>query len=1053
MAVEWPFAEHLIQLGGAIRGTIEADDGERQQIEAEDGERQQHTARSILSDLSTKPGVILADEVGMGKTYVGLAVVASVACATRTSGRPIIVMVPPGLARKWAREWEHFKALCCTRPGALSWIRHAEVRTPTEFYRRLNAPRTQRPHILWMTTRCFWAGLSDPWIKLALIRLARTQTKLSDSMKGRLFKWATSLVRLKSRGLRENDIAWLLSHPLSKWHSYLLRVGILSTGSEDPIPADLLQHAGKLDFGDQLDPKSGKLYPGLATLLRDGTVPGKTGAVSSITESDARKLINQACQLAYWQWIERSNWRSPLLLMDEAHHAKNDKTKLASLFRSEESAHLVEFSTNLSKHPLLRDKFDRMLFLTATPFQLGHHELIRVLRSFSAAKWNGPTAPERTRETFLERLGELEKRLSENRLAGRRLDRLWGAMAREAVGAHRSNDDDEHAASAWWQAAEQGQCNQPIDRELLLAIKHCLRTKASAESEADDSWCSLRAWVIRHNKSRWLPRAAGESLVPRRALYPGYRIMENEDNGEQLPLTAVAGLPLAGGVTLPFLLAARAQGELAHGSAKGRAFFAEGLCSSYEAFHHTRESRGDSRDVDDYGVEREVTLAKTEARETVVPIGWYEEQIQHLIPSKHQNNQEGEARYRHPKIKAVVDRTMKLWLSGEKVLIFCFYRETAKALREHIGREVENATLALAAKRLGLDPGRQTAQLSAWFERIARRLGDEDSPIYKAMISTLRAPLDSKQFEVLSPRADELVQLLAAYIRSPSFIARYLPLEIPEVRKALSEGAARASIVREGAEALTRALTGNADASAMTMQSRIHEFLLFVKELHTRGQQQATHEDDAPSDQLTDYLRAIAVQTRGEDDEAARESSTFRVQQPVRMVYGKTQRETRERLMLAFNSPMFPEILISSAVLSEGIDLHKFCRYVIHHDLCWNPSTLEQRTGRVDRIRCKAELSRRPIVIYEPFLAGSADEKMFRVVQDRERWFQIVMGQNFQLDEATSEAFANRIPLPDELARKLVFDLRRHDPDPIISQLVPDPRRAKSAIRSDSTEE
>ncbi|MGJ5080237.1 helicase-related protein [Bradyrhizobium sp. HKCCYLS3013] len=1025
MAVEWPFADHIIQLGGVIRGTTEADDGERQQIEADDGERQQHTARSILSDLSTRPGVILADEVGLGKTYVGLAVVASVACATRTSGRPIIVMVPPGLAQKWAREWEQFKTLCCTRPEALSWIRHAYVRTPTEFFRRLNAPRARRPHILWMTTRCFWAGLSDPWIKLALIRLARAQTKLSDSMKGRLFKWATSLVRLKSTGLREGDIAWLLSHPLSKWHNYLLRTGILSAGSEDPIPADLMRHAGELDFGDQRDPKSGELYPGLATLLRDGTIPGKTGAVSSVTENEARSLINQACQAAYWQWIERSSWRSPLLLMDEAHHAKNDKTKLANLFRSEESIRLVEASPNPSKHPLLWEKFDRMLFLTATPFQLGHHELIRVLRSFSAAKWSGPSAPERTRDMFLEGMNELEKRLSENRLSGRRLDRLWGAMAREAVGAYRSNDDDEQAASAWWHAAERGECNQPIDRELLLAVNECRRTKARAESDADDPWRSLRAWVIRHNKSRWLPRAAGGPVVPRRAIYPGHRILEDDADGEQPPTKAVAGLPLAGEVTLPFLLAARAQGELAHGSAKGRAFFAEGLCSSYEAFHHTRESHGDSRDVDDDGAERAGTIAKADWSGSVVPIGWYEDQIEHLIPSK---NQQGEARYRHPKIKAVVDRAMKLWLSGEKVLIFCFYRETAKALREHIGREVENATLALAAKRLGLDPSRQTAQLSSWFERIARRLSDEDSPIYKAIIATLREPLDTKQFEVLSSRADELVQLLAAYIRSPSFIARYLPLEIPEVRVALSEGAARASIVREGAKALAGALTGNADASAMTMQNRVHEFLLFVKELHTRRQQQVACEDDAPSDQLADYLRAIAVQTRGEDDEAAGDSSTFRVQQPVRMVYGETKRETRERLMLAFNSPMFPEILISSAVLSEGVDLHRFCRYIIHHDLCWNPSTLEQRTGRVDRIRCKAELTRRPIVIYEPFLAGSADEKMFRVVQDRERWFQIVMGQNFQLDEATSEAFANRIPLPDELARKLVFDLRRHEP-------------------------
>jgi hypothetical protein len=57
------------------------------------------------------------------------------------------------------------------------------------------------------------------------------------------------------------------------------------------------------------------------------------------------------------------------------------------------------------------------------------------------------------------------------------------------------------------------------------------------------------------------------------------------------------------------------------------------------------------------------------------------------------------------------------------------------------------------------------------------------------------------------------------------------------------------------------------------------------------------------------------------------------------------------------------------------------------------------------------------------FLGGSADEKMFRVVRDRERWFQIVMGQKFEFDEASSEELSNRVIYPQELAEELVFDL------------------------------
>jgi superfamily II DNA/RNA helicase len=122
--------------------------------------------------------------------------------------------------------------------------------------------------------------------------------------------------------------------------------------------------------------------------------------------------------------------------------------------------------------------------------------------------------------------------------------------------------------------------------------------------------------------------------------------------------------------------------------------------------------------------------------------------------------------------------------------------------------------------------------------------------------------------------------------------------------------------------------------------------------------------------------------------------------------------ETRQRLMLTFNSPFFPEVLIASSVMAEGVDLHRFCRYVIHHDLCWNPSTLEQRTGRVDRIGAKVERCGQPIRIYLPYLAETQDEKQYRVVMDRERWFSVVMGEQFKIDARTTEKLARRIPLP-----------------------------------------
>ena len=138
---------------------------------------------------------------------------------------------------------------------------------------------------------------------------------------------------------------------------------------------------------------------------------------------------------------------------------------------------------------------------------------------------------------------------------------------------------------------------------------------------------------------------------------------------------------------------------------------------------------------------------------------------------------------------------------------------------------------------------------------------------------------------------------------------------------------------------------------------------------------------------------------------------------------GQTKQETRRKLMLTFNTPFYPEILIASSVMAEGVDLHLSCRYVIHHDLCWNPSTLEQRTGRIDRIGAKVERCGKPLFVYIPYVAETQDEKMFRVVMDRERWFKVVMGEQYKTDVRTTDKLAERIPLPQAAADFLAFRL------------------------------
>ena len=68
---------------------------------------------------------------------------------------------------------------------------------------------------------------------------------------------------------------------------------------------------------------------------------------------------------------------------------------------------------------------------------------------------------------------------------------------------------------------------------------------------------------------------------------------------------------------------------------------------------------------------------------------------------------------------------------------------------------------------------------------------------------------------------------------------------------------------------------------------------------------------------------------------------------------GKHTLQDRKQALKDFAEPNGPQILLSSEVGSEGIDL-QFCNIVVNYDLPWNPMKVEQRIGRIDRIGQKA---------------------------------------------------------------------------------------------------
>ena len=124
----------------------------------------------------------------------------------------------------------------------------------------------------------------------------------------------------------------------------------------------------------------------------------------------------------------------------------------------------------------------------------------------------------------------------------------------------------------------------------------------------------------------------------------------------------------------------------------------------------------------------------------------------------------------------------------------------------------------------------------------------------------------------------------------------------------------------------------------------------------------------------------------------------------VQTLYGSVKPERRVVLCAAFNSPLAPDILICTAIGSEGIDLHKECAEVIHHDLPWNPARLEQRIGRIDRVGSLAEIEKGLIRVGLPFQEQSYERFQHRVLLTRAQRFEVLLGRpDFDLSSVDEE--------------------------------------------------
>jgi superfamily II DNA or RNA helicase len=86
-------------------------------------------------------------------------------------------------------------------------------------------------------------------------------------------------------------------------------------------------------------------------------------------------------------------------------------------------------------------------------------------------------------------------------------------------------------------------------------------------------------------------------------------------------------------------------------------------------------------------------------------------------------------------------------------------------------------------------------------------------------------------------------------------------------------------------------------------------------------------------------------------ESARRVASLLRQQQPIGGMAG----QVNQTLVHQFRMPGYPFVLVTTDLLQEGEDLHTFCSSVYHYGISWTPSAMEQRIGRIDRVRSQTD--------------------------------------------------------------------------------------------------
>ena len=1015
---------------------------------------------------------LLADEVGMGKTFVALGLAWAILHRMKTGTaspdladcQPRVLVLTPAndtLFRKWREEVGEFVKRCVPQKHReMLRFKPEAVTRLDELVEELRKPGKQSQIII---------------AKLSVFRGGKLE---NYQLKRRLL--LAALFRHWGPGFRHDARERLLKGAPDDWPRDSRELEIFTPEEEERLPFDFDTMRNLLTDCDEVS--------ALQKMCRDLAEPNRRDRKAGFRAVETK--LNAVYRLLCLQSLKRA---LPLIIVDEAHHWKNGKNGFAEV-----KEHLC---------PMAR----RLLLLTATPFQLRPEEMLSVL---SVADTLEPCctkaeSKQRQQALFEHREHRLKPALRASEEASQGFSREWARLPR-SVSTELLEEEWRQSRITNATAARHPDVGAFMQAAQNLFEANELLSKVQGRIVIRHRRTTNHRWVLAG--SEFTTAAHGRSARP-----------------DQHVLHAAPGLDATGDAELPLYLLMRCVSLMKEG--KGKSSLGANLTGCYSTLHASQEGRELERLLrGSQEGQRYLKMLRGLVRKQDDP---QHPKVKALAAFAMQCWHAGEkvlifctrvhtAERLHTILRGQVKRELaaraRRCLGGEEALRSLHTRLT--------GRDRDLVTLGLdrvlwsAAKVFGSAMPLTADEL---------RLDDSELPALARLALRCRVDLGAERVDrIFVHRATE--HLIALRLQAQGHLHEHLQSLAEESwvthqygldacasddgkagesarfdergsRKVYSLGpepqdtamhalAAKLRTTREHARkagqvavldayALAPSLwLGRDPGQAPAVCARLHHLLwqltldddarldfttrLRVTEalrrtvlrdtvllrllpshkeraeeswgelLAEKFHEPLPHQRESMADRCVAFLEDLRGASGNVADADSRRGSLYQATRlradtgaPVTLVTGTgSAAETRTRIFTAFNTPLSPDILICTQVGQEGIDLHRHCRHVVHYDLAWNPALVEQRTGRTDRIGSKTFRERDltatgQTVFLEvglPYLAGTYDERMFEELRLRAQTFEVLTGGDFSADHAEEWEASDT---PDDSSRRI----------------------------------